>query len=99
MRGIDSDSAYHNEFQRFTKKLKKRIYELRKESGYTQEDMEKFELSYRQFKRIESGETINMTLSNLFKIAKAFNLKPHELLDMWKIGSGIKGDGLILTTP
>ena len=82
MRGIDSDSAYHNEFHRFTKKLKKRIYELRKENGYTQEDMEKFELSYRQFKRIESGETINMTLSNLFKIAKAFKLKPHELLDM-----------------
>ena len=82
MRGIDSDSAYHNEFQRFTKKLKKRIYELRKENGYTQEDMEKFELSYRQFKRIESGETINMTLSNLFKIAKAFKLKPHELLDL-----------------
>ena len=82
MRGIDSNSAYYAEFQRFTKKLKKRIYELRKESGYTQEDMEKFELSYRQFKRIESGETINMTLSNLFKIAKAFKLKPHELLDM-----------------
>jgi len=82
VRGIDSDSAYHNEFQRLTKKLKKRIYELRKENGYTQEDMEQFELSYRQFKRIESGETINMTLSNLFKIAKAFKMKPHELLDV-----------------
>ena len=82
VRGIGSDSAYHKEFQRFTKKLRKRIYELRKESGYTQEDMEKFELSYRQFKRIESGETSNMTLANLFKIAKAFKLKPHELLDL-----------------
>jgi len=82
VRGIGSDSAYHNEFQRFTKKLKQRIYELRKEKGFTQEEMEKFELSYRQFKRIESGETINMTLSNLFKIAKAFKLKPHELLDL-----------------
>jgi len=82
VRGIDSESVYHAEFQRFTKKLNKRIYELRKENGYTQEDMEQFELSYRQFKRIESGETINMTLSNLFKIAKAFKLKPHELLDL-----------------
>lgn len=82
MRGIDSDSAYHKEFQRLTNKLKKRIYELRKANGYTQEDMEKFELSYRQFKRIESGETINTTLSNLFKIAKAFKMKPHELLDV-----------------
>lgn len=64
------------------KNQKKRIYELRKKSGYTQKDMEKFELSYHQFKRIESGETINMTLSNLFKIAKAFKMKPHELIDM-----------------
>jgi len=82
MRGIDSDSVYHNEFQRFTKKLKKRIYELRKESGYTQEDMEIFELSYRQIQRIEGREAINMRLSTIFKIAKAFKMKPHELLDL-----------------
>ena len=82
MRGIDTDSAYYKDFQRFTKKLRKRIHELRMESGYSQEDMEKFELSYRQYKRIESGETSNMTLSNLFKIAKAFKMKPHELLDL-----------------
>lgn len=79
---IDSDSVYYNEFQHFTKKLRKRIYELRKENGYTQEDMERFELSYRQFQRIENGETINMTFSYLFKIAKAFKIKPHELLDL-----------------
>lgn len=82
MRGIDSNSAYHKEFQRFTQKLRNRIYELRIKNGYTQEDMEKFELSYRQYKRIESGETTNMTLANVFKIAKAFKLKPHELLEL-----------------
>jgi transcriptional regulator with XRE-family HTH domain len=82
MRSVGPDTVSHNEFQRFTKKLKKRILELRKESGYTQEEMEIFELSYRQIQRIEGRETINMRLSTIFKIAKAFKMKPHELLDL-----------------
>ena len=82
VQGIGPDSAYLKLIQRFAEGPRNRIYELRTENGYRHGDMERFELSYRQYKRIESGETTNMTLANLFKIAKAFKLKPHELLDL-----------------
>jgi len=41
--------------------------------------MQTFELSLRQYQRIEQGETTNITLSNLYKIAKALDVKFHEL--------------------
>jgi len=79
MRGIDEDSRYSVEFTKFTNQLRLRIIELRKRKGLTQEDMQTFELSLRQYQRIEQGETKNITLSNLFKIAKALDVKFHEL--------------------
>ena len=79
MRGIDEDSRYSAEFTRFTNQLRLRIIELRKRKGLTQEDMQAFELSLRQYQRIEQGETTNITLSNLFKIANALDVKFHEL--------------------
>ncbi|HEX7028372.1 MAG TPA: helix-turn-helix transcriptional regulator [Gammaproteobacteria bacterium] len=82
MRGIDKDSRYYKEFSRFTSKLAEKIYALRLERGLTQEDMQAFELSLRQYQRIEQGQTVNMTLSNIYKICKAFDVKPHELLDI-----------------
>jgi len=44
--------------------------------------MQQFELSFRQYQRIEKGETKNITLANLYKIAKAFKISPSELLDL-----------------
>ena len=82
MRGIDTNSSYYEEFQAFTEKLQAKISELRRENGLTQEDMERFELSLRQYQRIENGDTVNVTLSNLFKIAKAFKLDINQLLDI-----------------
>lgn len=82
MRGIDKDSAYFDEFYLFTKRLRKKIRRLRKEHQLTQEEMENFELSLRQFQRIETGGTVNITLSNLYKISKAFDLTPAQLLDL-----------------
>ncbi|MGK0290905.1 MAG: transcriptional regulator with XRE-family HTH domain [bacterium] len=82
MRGIDEESRYFNEFSLFTEKLQEKIYLLRKKHKLTQEDMELFEISLRQYQRIESGQTVNITLSNLFKIAKALKIKPSQLLDI-----------------
>ncbi|VAW69818.1 hypothetical protein MNBD_GAMMA10-2998, partial [hydrothermal vent metagenome] len=63
MRGIDKNSGYFDEFEELTASLRSRIIELRKKKGFTQEDMEKYELSLRQYQRIEQGETTNITLS------------------------------------
>lgn len=82
MRGINNDSAYYDEFSDFTQRLSEKIRSLRKNNGLTQEDMMQFELSLRQFQRIENNETANMTLSNVFKIAKAFGIEPKDLLDI-----------------
>ena len=79
-RGIDRNSIYFGEFERLAKGLRHKINQLRQSKGLTQEQMQDFELNLRQFQRIESGETKNITLSNLFKIAKAFHISISELL-------------------
>ncbi|MCH6256092.1 helix-turn-helix domain-containing protein [Puniceicoccaceae bacterium K14] len=81
-RGINEDSAYYNSFNRFSAKLRSRIITLRGERDLTQEDMQQFELSLRQYQRIEKGETTNITLANLYKISKALKVTPAELLDI-----------------
>jgi len=81
-RGIGEDSQYCESFDRFCSKLRRKINRLRTERGLTQEDMQEFELSLRQFQRIEKGETRNITLSNLFKLSKAFKVSLSKLLDV-----------------
>jgi DNA-binding Xre family transcriptional regulator len=44
--------------------------------------MEDYEISLRQFQRIESGATTNITLSNLFRIARALQISLSDLLDV-----------------
>jgi DNA-binding Xre family transcriptional regulator len=78
---MNVNSKYFDEFQDYTTKLQSKIRKLRKQKKLTQEDMENFELSLRQFQRIESGETTNVTLSNLFKISKALNISMNKLLE------------------
>lgn len=80
-RGINKDSVYFEEFGRFCAKVRQKILRLRQEKGLTQEQMQDFELNLRQFQRIESGETKNITLANLFKIARAFHVKLSDLID------------------
>lgn len=82
MRKIDHSSSYYEEFNQFTDQLKLRICELRKKQGLTQADMERFELSLRQYQRIEKGDTVNVTLGNLYKIAKALKTDLNQLLDI-----------------
>tara|TARA_R110000822_G_scaffold59736_31_gene149178 strand:+ start:4190 stop:4441 length:252 start_codon:yes stop_codon:yes gene_type:complete len=79
-RSIDPGNPLHNEFQQLSQLLRKRIVSLRHQNGFTQEDMQAFGLSLRQYQRIESGETENITLANLYRIAQGFNMSVSELL-------------------
>lgn len=81
-RGIRRGSPSFNEFQLFSKRVRENINRLRLANNLTQEQMEEYELNLRQFQRIESGETSNMTLTYLFRIAKAFGVKPSHLIDV-----------------
>lgn len=83
MKNTDSKTAYEKEFERFSKKLQKRIRELRLENELSQEDLMQFELSLRTVQRIEKeGSPANVTLLTIFKLCKAYGLRPHELLDI-----------------
>ncbi|WIO74001.1 helix-turn-helix transcriptional regulator [Porticoccaceae bacterium LTM1] len=81
-RSIPPENSLYPEFQRYSQQLRERITMLRKERGLTQEDMQSFGLSLRQYQRIESGETENITLANLYRLAIAFELTPAELMDV-----------------
>ena len=81
-RAINEQSLFYEDYKLFCNLLCEKIQQLRKERGLTQEQMEDYELSLRQFQRIESGETRNITLSNLFRISKAFNISLSDLLDI-----------------
>ncbi len=82
MQRPDPDSAYYKDFSRFQEKLGKRIQFLREEHGYTQEDMTDFELSLRQYQRMEQDATSIVSLWQVYKIAKAYGLSIDELLDV-----------------
>ena len=79
-RSIEPGTSLYSDFQKFSQQLRKRILSLRHQKGFTQEDMQALGLSLRQYQRIESGETENITLANLYRIARAFDLSVSELL-------------------
>lgn len=61
------------------KKLGNRIREIRLSKKLSQEALSyKAEIEYSQISRIERG-VINTSVSQVFTIAKALNVKPHEL--------------------
>ena len=80
MQRPDPKSAYYKDFQHFQQKLCKKIKKLRKEQDYTQEDMTDFELSLRQYQRMEQDPTTIVSLWQVYKLAKAFGLGVDELL-------------------
>lgn len=68
-------------------KNKTLIRELRKQKGWTQENLaEKCNLSVRTIQRLESGEDGNLTTLNL--VAKAFEVKIGDLFE--SIGNSSK---------
>ncbi|MBT5388192.1 MAG: helix-turn-helix transcriptional regulator [Porticoccaceae bacterium] len=82
MQRPNPDSIYYDEFMQIQKKLRARIVELRKHRDMVQEDMADYELSVRQYQRMEQDPTAIVSLWQVFKIAKAHNLDIHELLDL-----------------
>lgn len=80
MQRPDPASVHYDDFLKFQRKLSERIIELRKNHGYSQEDMTEFELSLRQYQRMEQDATSIVSLWQLYKLAKAFDMEIEELL-------------------
>ncbi|MBT6105282.1 helix-turn-helix domain-containing protein [Porticoccaceae bacterium] len=82
MQRPNPDSVYYHEFMQLQRKLCARIVSLRKNRNLVQEDMADYELSIRQYQRMEQDPTAIVSLWQVFKLAKAHNLEVHELLDL-----------------
>lgn len=82
MQRPNTDSIYYDEFLELQQKLHRRIRALRKSRGMVQEDMANYELSVRQYQRMEEDPTAIVSLWQIFKLAKAHDLDVHELLDL-----------------
>ena len=80
MQRPNADSIYYDEFLQFQEKLQERIVSLRNKRNLVQEDMAEYELSVRQYQRMEQDPTAIVSLWQLYKIAKAHNLEIDELL-------------------
>ena len=66
------------DFDNFCERFGKRVRELRKKHGLTQEDMMERGFSLRHYQRIEAGRSV--TLKTIWKLAKAFGVSARELL-------------------
>jgi hypothetical protein len=82
MQRPNPDSIYYDEFIQLQQKLRDRILALRKDRNMVQEDMSDYELSVRQYQRMEQDPTAIVSLWQLFKLAKAHDLDIHDLLDL-----------------
>ncbi|MGS2718450.1 helix-turn-helix domain-containing protein [Eionea flava] len=74
-------SVHYKDFIQFQGKLCKKIKALRTQHGYTQEDMTDFELSLRQYQRMEQDPAAITSLWQVYKLAKAFGVTVDELLN------------------
>ena len=64
------------------RKLTKRIKELRKEHGYTQEKLAEISgIDYKHIQLLESKNPSAIKIDTLEKIARAFKITPSKLLD------------------
>ena len=60
----------------------KRIRQLRKECGYTQQELaELANIEYKHIQRLESKKPCDLKLSTLEKLAKAFKITLSKLMD------------------
>lgn len=82
MQRPNPDSIYYDEFIELQQKLRDKIILLRKNRELVQEDMADYELSVRQYQRMEQDPTAISSLWQLFKIAKAHNLNISQLLEI-----------------
>ena len=80
LKNLDSKSPHYQDFCALSASLRKRIVQLRSEKNLQQEDIISHGISVRQYQRIESGDTQNVSLATLFRIAKALDISLSELL-------------------
>jgi len=64
--------------ERFFKAIGKRIRDLRKERGYSQEDMISFGFSARHWQQVEAGRPI--TVTTLLRICDTLEVKIERLV-------------------
>lgn len=63
-------------------KLGKRIQELRRKNGFTQEDLAAMaDIDYKYLQRIEGKNVPNVKIETLEKLARALKITPSKLLD------------------
>lgn len=66
----------------FIQKFGKRVQQLRKQNGLTQEDLSaKTDIPRAQIGRIERGE-INTTIRTMLRLCRAFNIDIIKLIDI-----------------
>jgi transcriptional regulator with XRE-family HTH domain len=65
--------------ERLLKLVGKRVRDLRKQAKLTQEDMMSYGFERRYYQRIEAG-TVNLSLTSLNKLARAFRVSISELM-------------------
>lgn len=82
MQRPNPESIHYDDFVQFQKKLHGKIIGLRKAHGYSQEDMTEFELSLRQYQRMEQDPTSIVSIWQLFKMARAYDLDLKDLVDV-----------------
>jgi transcriptional regulator with XRE-family HTH domain len=69
------------ENQDLKKKLGQGLRALRTKKGLTQEDLEKFGISHRYYRRIEGGK-VNPTVDTLARLCQAFDSTVPELFSL-----------------
>jgi transcriptional regulator with XRE-family HTH domain len=74
--------------QKFFLAFGKRVRELRRKHGHSQEDMNSFGFSARHWQQIEAGRPI--TVSTLLRICEAFKIPAERLVH--GLDRGIYGD-------
>jgi transcriptional regulator with XRE-family HTH domain len=74
--------------QKFFLGFGKRVRELRRKHGHSQEDMNSFGFSARHWQQIEAGRPI--TVSTLLRICEAFKISAERLVH--GLDRGIYGD-------
>ena len=65
-------------YERFCRRLGRRIAGLRQDRGLTQEDMGRFGFAWRRYQRIEAGQPI--TMRTAYRLAKAFSVSVGDLV-------------------
>jgi len=79
---MNHPSKYDKNFEKFSLNVQRKIQALRIEHELSQEDLMEYGLSLRTVQRIENTTQVaNMTLLTLSRLAKAFGVKPKDLLD------------------